>query len=116
MFGAADGRRKDLLKRAVADLIPAQALARPKKGFGTALDQWCRTWAGDLLEKRLASCDIFRSEIISASQIKNLLAEHRQGNRSHHAKLWNILCLTEWWERYGMSAASSNEEELVCQS
>ena len=44
------GRKpKALLKAAVADLIPEQTINRPKMGFSTAVEQWCRTWAGDLL-------------------------------------------------------------------
>lgn len=74
------GRKsKGLLKAAVADLIPEQTLNRPKMGFSTAVEQWCKTWAGELLEGRIETCDLFRSGIISAAEARILLAEHRQG-------------------------------------
>jgi asparagine synthase (glutamine-hydrolysing) len=110
------GKPKGLLKAAVANLIPEQTLNRPKMGFSTAVGQWCRTWAGDLLERRIETCELFRSGILSTAEAKILLAQHRQGRRSHHPRLWNILCLTEWWERYGISMANvAVEEELPCE-
>ena len=110
------GRKpKALLKAAVADLIPQQTINRPKMGFSTAVEQWCRTWAGDLLEQRIKSSELFRSGILSASEASSLLAQHRLGRRSHHPRLWNILCLTEWWERYGISMVSTvAAEEVLC--
>ena len=110
------GRKpKALLKAAVADLIPEQTLNRPKMGFSTAVEQWCRTWAGDRLERGIEKCELFRSGVLSAAEAKALLAEHRQGHRSHHSRLWNMLCLTEWWEQYGpsMSSTASKEGEAV---
>lgn len=101
------GRKsKSLLKAAVADLIPEQTLNRPKMGFSTAVEQWCSTWAGGLLERRIESCELFRSGILSAVEAKNLLAQHRRGRCSNHPRLWNILCLTEWWEQYGITSAN----------
>jgi len=110
------GRKpKGLLKAAVADLIPEPALNRPKMGFSTAVEQWCRTWAGDLLERRIETCELFRSGILSTVEAKILLAQHRQGRRLHHPRLWNILCLTEWWEHYGISmAGSAAGQEVLC--
>jgi asparagine synthase (glutamine-hydrolysing) len=110
------GRRpKALLKAAVADLIPEQTLNRSKMGFSTAVEQWCRTWAGDLLEQKIKSSDIFRSGILSSAEVSHLLVQHRLGRRSHHPRLWNILCLTEWWDRYGISMVKSAAgEEVLC--
>jgi asparagine synthase (glutamine-hydrolysing) len=110
------GRKpKALLKAAVADLIPEQTINRPKMGFSTAVEQWCRTWAGDLLEQKIKSSDLFRSGILSASEARKLLAQHRLGRRSHHPRLWNLLCLAEWWDRYGLSMiGSAAGEEVLC--
>jgi asparagine synthase (glutamine-hydrolysing) len=105
---------KALLKAAVADLIPEQILNRPKMGFSTAVAHWCRTWAGDLLERRIQTSELFRSGILSTTEANKLLAQHRQGTRSHHPRLWNLLCLTEWWERFGISTVSTAENESLC--
>lgn len=113
---ASRGQPKALLKAAVADLIPEQTLNRPKMGFGTAVIEWCKTWAGDLLETRLTSCDLFRSGLLSAPRIATLLEEHRRGYREHHTQIWNILCLTEWWEQYGISAPADGVEEVALAS
>ena len=111
---AAGGRPKALLKRALADLVPEKTLRRPKMGFGTAVDAWCRTWAGARLRHHLESSELFRSGIISAPQISNLLADHDSGAKSRHTRLWNILCLSEWWERFSIRTASVDAHGMVC--
>ena len=111
---AAGRKPKALLKAAVSDLIPERALRRPKMGFGTAVERWCQTWARSLLERRIASCDLFQSGLLSAGEASRLIAEHRQGMRLHHPKIWNLLCLTEWSARYGISTPEVSEQDALC--
>lgn len=106
------GRPKSLLKQAVADLVPPETLARAKQGFGTAVSEWCRTWAGELLEHRLESDDLFRDDIISPLPVKTLLKEHRHSACDHHSQLWNLLCVAEWCRRYRVTGATMSEEAL----
>lgn len=112
---APGGRAKGLLKAALADLIPPAVATRPKQGFSTAVQEWFKRWAGYRLEARLKSSDLFSGDILSRAEVIRLLREHRTGVRQHHAKLWNLLCLAEWWDQYGLTSGSLQEATLQCQ-
>jgi len=73
------GRRKDLLKRAMADLLPADILARRKKGFGIPLADWLTVldYPGDALPGGLG-----------AELARQRHADHRDGNADHRLMLW----------------------------
>jgi asparagine synthase (glutamine-hydrolysing) len=114
------GQPKGLLKAAVTDLVPSEVLNRPKHGFSTPVKAWFQGSFGQLLEQRLGS-EIFTGGLLNADTVRSLLKQHREGRSSHHTKLWNILCLTEWYEQFGISDVADNGEEakrfgqaLVC--
>ena len=104
---------KGLLKAALAGLVPEQILNRPKMGFSTEVPLWFQTWAGDRLLDRMKNSDLFESGLLSAAEVHRLLSEHRSGRRLHHPKLWNILCLIEWYEQYGLSIAETKQSTPI---
>jgi asparagine synthase (glutamine-hydrolysing) len=104
---AAHGKPKWLLKTALADLLPSETLNRPKMGFGTPAAEWFQNSFGDLLEERVRSSDLVREGLLSQSAILDLLQAHRNGAGCHHTRLWNLLCLFEWAERFKVTGAVS---------
>jgi len=87
---------KYIFKRAVRDLLPADIIDRPKKGFSVPLDVWFRTdlrdMSGDLLlDGRLAQRGYFKP-----GRVKQLLEEHWRGSGSWHNQLWSLLMLESW--------------------
>jgi asparagine synthase (glutamine-hydrolysing) len=97
-----DGRRgKAALRRAFADLVPAELAARPKTGFGIPLGDWfrgpLRELAGDVL---VGSA---RSQL-RASVVEGLLDEHVARRRDHGHRLWCLLVL-ELWQRTWLDPA-----------
>ena len=89
-------KKKYLLKRAVADLLPEQILDRPKQGFAVPIDQWFRhdlkEMAHDiLLDPHSLGRGYFRAEVV-----RGLLDEHVKGVRHWHHQLWNLLMLELW--------------------
>lgn len=88
---------KGLLKAALVDLLPPEVLTRRKQGFSTPVASWFRSSFGVLLESRMNS-DLFRSGILKRQAVETLLAEHRGNSISNHTKLWNLLCLLEWYD------------------
>jgi len=87
------GETKRVLRHAVADLLPADILARPKKGFGTPLGPWLRGPCAHLLdglEDALeGTCD--------PAMVRRIRAEHRDGSADHRRRLWSLLILSRWW-------------------
>jgi asparagine synthase (glutamine-hydrolysing) len=88
--------RKHLLKRAVADLLPAEVLARPKHGFTLPLDRWfrgeCREFATDLLlGERTRRRGFFRPSAVEATW-QAFLA----GRDGAFMRVWVLLNFEVW--------------------
>jgi asparagine synthase (glutamine-hydrolysing) len=87
---------KYILKKAVRDLLPADILDRPKKGFSVPLESWFRNelreLSGDLLlDGRLAARGYFRP-----GMVEHLLDEHWRGVARWENQLWSLLMLESW--------------------
>jgi len=98
--------KKYILKRAMADLLPAEILSRPKQGFIVPVDSWFRhalkEMAYDtLLDSRSAHRGYFRP-----GAVQRLLDEHQTGRRNWHRQLWTLLML-ELWHRAFIDADAS---------
>jgi asparagine synthase (glutamine-hydrolysing) len=96
-----NGRLKYLLKKAAADLLPAEILARPKQGFGVPLKHWFR---GDLTGYAFDLLDVPRARqrgIFNPQYIHNLLKSHASTKLVNHSHaIWALLCLELWFQVY----------------
>ena len=85
---------KQALRRAFAELLPAEVADRGKTGFGVPLARWfredLRDLAGDVL---LVDGGLFRR-----AAVERLLAEHVAGDADHGHRLWCLVML-ELWQR-----------------
>ncbi|MHB8694024.1 MAG: asparagine synthase (glutamine-hydrolyzing) [Solirubrobacteraceae bacterium] len=87
---------KGLLKAAVADLLPPELAAAPKRGFVIPLGDWLRGELGplalELLSKeRLAHQGIFRPEVHD-----EYVRAHVEGRRDHGELVWTLLMFQLW--------------------
>jgi asparagine synthase (glutamine-hydrolysing) len=90
------GRGKHVLRRAVADLLPAEILERRKMGFGVPIARWfkgeLREFSADVLFSRAAAeRGWFRPEAV-----RSVWDEHQAGRRDRSNPLWALLCLELW--------------------
>ncbi len=95
-----DGTGKAVLKRVMADDLPAEILHRPKMGFGVPLETWFRRELADytrdvLLDTRAEQRGIFEPRAVAA-----LLDEHAAGRRDRSSQIWSLLCFEEWARRW----------------
>lgn len=95
-----DGVGKQILKRAMGDVLPQELLWRPKQGFGTPLSSWLRGPLGSELETRLARSRINELGALRPSGVSKLLALHRSGRAERSFQLWNILNLAVWFDHW----------------
>ncbi|QSG11360.1 Glucosamine 6-phosphate synthetase [Halapricum desulfuricans] len=93
-----DGDGKWLLKRAFEGEIPESILERPKQGFGVPVSEWfrgeLRGFAREHLE-RLGARDPFDRDAL-----QGLLDEHAAGRADHGYRLWDLVWLELWYERF----------------
>jgi asparagine synthase (glutamine-hydrolysing) len=98
-------RGKQLLRRAVADLVPAPVIGRFKKGFNLPLGRWLR---GELagMARDLLTDDTARTRgLFDVAHVRRLLDEHRAGVE-HGERLWNLTVLELWLRTFVDGAPS----------
>jgi asparagine synthase (glutamine-hydrolysing) len=78
---------KAILKEAARGLVPDAVIDRRKRGLSVPVARWLNTGLAPLADRLLDT---------------PLLAEHRSGKANHARKLWPLLMLALWAERWGM--------------
>jgi asparagine synthase (glutamine-hydrolysing) len=103
-----DGKR--ILRDAVRELVPAEVIDRPKKGFGMPVAAWLmgplRPLAQSMLSaERLGRAGWFRPDVVA-----RMLHEHHDGAVDHRKPLWTLLVFELWREHHlGAGRAASND-------
>ena len=92
---------KRVLKTAVADLVPAEIISRPKRGFGVPLDRWFRQDLRSYLRVTLGAGDARVKRHLVPEAVDRLLAEHDAGVRNHGQAIWTLLTLEVFLRREG---------------
>ena len=87
---------KVILKRAVADLLPAEIVDREKKGFPTPWEYWLAGPQLDDLEHLLGEERTLKRGLFRGEMVKRIFAEHRDGTRDHGNRIWRLLNLELW--------------------
>src|SRR4051812_13094112 len=93
------GVRKWLYRRAIHELVPAAALARPKQGFTTPYDRWMRQSLGAEVERRYAPGSAL-GEVLDGNAVARLVREHRSGRSDHKRVLFCLLEFSEWHRQF----------------
>jgi asparagine synthase (glutamine-hydrolysing) len=85
---------KYALRRAIADIVPAHVLERPKLGFPVPIRNWVRDvmydWARAILTESQADALIDRESALA------LLDAHRAGPHDYSRKIWTLLVFCLW--------------------
>ena len=89
---------KQILKRAVADLLPSSIMHRQKMGFPTPWEYWLSGPQLDELEKMLLEKRTLERGLLEPEAVRKLFEEHRQGRRDNGNRIWRLLNL-EIWQR-----------------
>jgi asparagine synthase (glutamine-hydrolysing) len=93
-------RTKRLLKRAAVGRVPAEALERPKKGFGIPVARWLRGPLGGLVDELLSPERLRRQGLFDERDVAVRVGEHRAGVRDHRKPLWTLLMFQLWYDRW----------------
>jgi asparagine synthase (glutamine-hydrolysing) len=89
------GIRKWLYRRALRELVPAEALKREKHGFTTPYDRWLRSSLGAEVESRYPVRGEARA-LLHPPTVAALVREHRRGSADHKRILFCLLELAHW--------------------
>lgn len=103
---------KGLLREAVADLLPAEHLAAPKRGFVFPLARWLRGELRPLAERLLSDEHLAAQGIFRPGLAERYLAPHVAGRIDASEQLWPLLMFQLWHLLYveeGLTAQPSAE-------
>jgi len=81
-------------------MLPAETVARPKKGFGIPLGHWFRGALLPLVREMCGADRIRRGGLFRPETVERLLAEHESQRRDHRKKLYTLLAFQLWASRY----------------
>jgi asparagine synthase (glutamine-hydrolysing) len=95
-----DGNVKDVLKRAVAPVLPEGIVERPKEGFVMPIFHWMMESLSGfctsvLAEERLRAHGLLRPEAVA-----EVLKGHRARKPGYAGRVWNLVMFQLWWEKY----------------
>ena len=94
-----DGRTKHLLKRAVAPLLPADLVDRPKEGFLMPINRWLLAEMRGPVESALNPARVARTGLLDPNAVSGMLAAHFSGSDHFADRIWMLYMFQLWWER-----------------
>jgi asparagine synthase (glutamine-hydrolysing) len=94
-----DGRIKHILKRAVAPLLPADLIDRPKEGFLMPINRWLLAELRGPVESALSPARVARSGVLDPQAVSAMLAAHFSGEGRSGDRIWTLYMFQLWWER-----------------
>jgi asparagine synthase (glutamine-hydrolysing) len=106
-FKIRHGRRKHILKRAAASMLPAEVLDRRKQGFGVPIGVWFRGNLRSLFHDILLSPRTRSRGYFNQRFVDRIIREHLSGIRDHTLRLWQLLVFELWHRQYLDGAAET---------
>ena len=94
------GKGKQILQDTFGDLLPANIWQRPKMGFGVPLDHWFRNELRDQTRDTLLASNAQCHDWVQRKQIETMLSDHQSGKTDHSQRLWSLLMLENWFQRW----------------
>jgi asparagine synthase (glutamine-hydrolysing) len=91
-----DFRRKYLLKKAFASMLPPEILRRNKRGFQIPVATWLKGRLRPLMEDMLAEDSLRAQGMFNPSAVRALMDTHISGRADLRKPLWTLLALQLW--------------------
>jgi asparagine synthase (glutamine-hydrolysing) len=87
---------KQILKKAMEDLLPHSIIYRPKLGFPTPWSGWLSGPQLDWIENLLLEARSLERGYFKPESLEKLFREHRASYRDHYDRIWRLLNLELW--------------------
>lgn len=91
---------KRLLKSAAALRVPPAVVRRRKRGLSVPVSEWLCGALREEADELLSPGSLERLGLARPGRITQMLGEHRAGHADHGRKLWPVLSLQLWYERW----------------
>src|SRR4051812_6123886 len=101
----AGGTTKVLLRRVAERRLPAEILARPKRGFAPPVSRWLRADLRDFSRDLLLGPGAFGRDLFARREVERLLDDHAAFRLDAGWALWTLLMLEVWGREVARAAA-----------
>lgn len=89
---------KNVLRKAMLDLMPEQIINRKKQGFSAPDESWYRGENAAYMKDLLLNKKTVSSDFINPSFVEKIMDEHINKKINHRLLLWSLMNF-EWWCR-----------------
>ena len=93
-------RKKVLLRKAVAPLVPEQIVRGKKRGFSIPAAAWLRGDLEPFARETLSAETVGRQGYFDPQAVARVLDRHVRGEEDLSRQLWGLLAFTLWHERH----------------
>ncbi len=93
-------RKKVLLRKAVAPLVPDEIVSGKKRGFSIPAAAWLRGELAPFAREALAPSTVGRQGFFRPDVVTGLLERHVSGREDLSRQLWGLLSFTLWYEHH----------------
>ena len=93
-------RKKILLRKAAAPLIPPELMRRRKRGFSIPAAAWLRGDLEPFARETLSAETLRRQGYFRPEAVTRLIDDHVAGREDLSRQLWGLLAFTLWHERH----------------
>ena len=93
-------RKKVLLRKAVAPLLPKEIVRGKKRGFSIPAAAWLRRELEPFARETLAPGTLRRQGFFRPEAVTRLIDDHVSGKEDLSRQLWGLLAFTLWHERH----------------
>jgi asparagine synthase (glutamine-hydrolysing) len=95
-----DGEGKYVIREAMRDVLPPEVLSRPKQGFGSPMEEWLRGPFGSDAHAAVRGSALADRELLDYAVVDDLFAAHQAGRGDWSKHLWNLYCVSGWYDRW----------------
>ena len=89
---------KNVLRKAMEDIIPEEIINRKKQGFSAPDESWYRGENAKYIKELLLSKNLACGDYINQNYIKKIVDEHINKGINHRLLIWSFMNF-EWWCR-----------------
>jgi asparagine synthase (glutamine-hydrolysing) len=91
---------KYILKRALAEWVPAENMYRTKQGFAVPIAGWLRGELRDFVSDHLLGARFSARGLFDANVVRRLVTDHQHGRADYAHHLWTLLMLELWFREF----------------
>lgn len=93
-------QKKYLLKRAMQTRLPREIVYRKKAGFNVPNARWIKGELKPLVLEALSESSVRKMGFLDPSAVHQVLQQHFAGEADNSHKIWGLLTLSLWWQRF----------------